>query len=737
MIPFRKLAWTLGVAAAAGLVPGDAAAASIAGRRPNIIFILTDDQGYGDMSCHGHPVLKTPHLDRLHDEGVRFTDFHVSPTCSPTRSALLTGRHEFKNGVTHTILERERLAPNATTLAQVLQSAGYATGIFGKWHLGDEPEYRPNRRGFDEMFIHGGGGLGQTYPGSCGDAPGNTYFDPVILHNERFVKTSGYCTDVFFAQSLNWIEGVKGRTPFFAYIACNAPHAPLQVRAEDEARYADKVANTNAARFLGMVANIDDNVGRLLARLREWNIERETLVIFMNDNGTDGGAFAGYNAGMRGKKGTAFLGGTRAASFWRWPGVLAPGDCPALTAHIDFFPTLAAIAGAKESGAIRAQVEGRSLVPLLENPAAPWPERTLFTHLGRWPRGADPATAKFQTCAVRTPQWHLVSPDGSTSPKWMLFNVAADPGEKEDLSTRHPDIIRQLAGEYDAWWQSVQAFLVNETARGPKVNPFKTLYWKQFGGGPRPEDLRLMDPEQNPATRSGGPRTAGPLPKSHETRDIEGWTVRVDERLLDPAHRSVGDRALKLLTARLVAIEVVVPSTALAKLRELPIQIDLTHGELQSMQYHPSAGWLTNHGYSAALEKWVHIPDARHFLSPFENHRQPSAVLHELAHAYHDQVLGFEEPRLEAAWKKFRDSGKYNSVVTSPGGRREHYGITNAREFFAEMTETYFGMNDFFPFVAGELRQEEPDIFDLLRSIWGPLPGREREPRIDANGRAP
>ena len=145
----------------------------ITGKRPNILFILTDDQGYGDISAHGNPVLKTPHLDKLRSEGVRFSDFHVSPTCSPTRSALMTGRHEFKNGVTHTILERERLTLNATTIAQVLQANGYSTGIFGKWHLGDEAEYQPNRRGFDEVFIHGGGGVGQIFPGSCGDAPGN------------------------------------------------------------------------------------------------------------------------------------------------------------------------------------------------------------------------------------------------------------------------------------------------------------------------------------------------------------------------------------------------------------------------------------------------------------------------------------------------------------------------------------------------------------------------------------
>src|SRR5262245_35034369 len=177
----------LSILAVLSLVPFPAAAA-LAQKRPNIIFILTDDQGYGDLSAHGNPILQTPHLDRLHHESVRFTDFHVSPTCSPTRSALLTGRHEFKNGVTHTILERERLTQTATTLAEVLQQDGYKTGIFGKWHLGDEPLYWPSRRGFDEMFIHGGGGIGQTFPGSCGDAPGNTYFDPMLLHNGRFVR---------------------------------------------------------------------------------------------------------------------------------------------------------------------------------------------------------------------------------------------------------------------------------------------------------------------------------------------------------------------------------------------------------------------------------------------------------------------------------------------------------------------------------------------------------------------
>ncbi len=474
---------------------------ALSARRPNIIFILTDDQGYGDMSCHGHPVLRTPHLDRLHREGARFTDFHVSPTCAPTRSALFTGRHEFRNGVTHTILERERLAPGAVTLAETLRSAGYTTGIFGKWHLGDEPAYRPDKRGFDEVFIHGGGGIGQTYPGSCGDAPGNTYFDPAILHNGRFVKASGYCTDVFFAQAISWMDRQRGTEPFFAYISLNAPHAPLQVRPEDEARYAGRFASTNAARFLGMVANIDDNVGRLLARLAEWEIERNTLVIFMNDNGTDGGVLADYNAGMRGKKGTAFLGGTRAASFWRWPGTLTPGDRTGLAAHIDLLPTLVEIVDAPDDPRRTAQIEGRSLLPMLKDPEAVWPGRTLFTHLGRWKYRESPETARYRMAAVRTARWHLVSATGGRHPVWMLFDVKADPGEKRDLAETNPYEVKELAARFDAWWESLPPYLVNENVEAPRMNPFKEEYWRQFGGSASEEDLRLMNPALNPATR--------------------------------------------------------------------------------------------------------------------------------------------------------------------------------------------------------------------------------------------
>lgn len=471
-------------------------AQSLAGKRPNILFLFTDDQGYGDVSAHGNPVLKTPTLDKLHREGVRFTDFQVSPTCSPTRSALMTGRHEFKNGVTHTILERERMTLHATTIAQVLQTAGYTTGIFGKWHLGDEAEYQPNRRGFDEVFIHGAGGIGQTYPGSCGDAPDNKYFDPAILHNGRFEKTKGYCTDVFYTQATKWIDAQRqAGKPFFAYVPTNAPHGPYIARPEDKALYEGKGLGPDTENFFGMIHNIDENIGRLLQKLDEWSIARDTLVIFMNDNGGTAGVKV-FNAGMRGQKGSAWVGGTRASSFWHWPGVLTPSDCRALTAHIDFFPTLAEIAGAKLPAALAPQVEGRSLVPLLENPGASWPDRHLFSHQGRWPKLADPNESKFSMASVRNTRWAMVSEKGGREASWQLFDLASDYGQKTDVIAQHPEVAKELGAAFDKWWSECLPLMVNEKATGPAINPFQELYYKQFGGAPTPQALEKMDPNR-------------------------------------------------------------------------------------------------------------------------------------------------------------------------------------------------------------------------------------------------
>jgi len=499
----RALTFCLTVFSLAQAVAQADTQTGLAGRRPNVILILTDDQGYGDLARNGNPVIKTPNIDRLYDEGVRLEDCHVSPTCAPTRCSIFTGRHEFKSGVTHTIYERERMSLKATTMAEVLKSAGYATGIFGKWHLGDEEPYQPQRRGFDEVFIHGAGGIGQSYPGSCGDAPGNTYFSPVILHNGVFEKTDGYCTDVFFNQAMKWIEDRKGQRPFFCYIPTNAPHQPHQVPEEYEEMYAGKLAAyfpagdakadkkgqnrdkagngfaaVEAAKFLGMITNIDDNVGRLMARLKEWGIERDTLVIFMNDNGGTAGCRI-FNAGMKGTKVTAHNGGTRAMSLWRWPGTLKPGPVRALTAHLDLFPTLAELAGATVSAETRARLEGFSLLPLLRDAAVPWhDDRMLFTHAGRWAPGTPPV--KFGPCSVRWRQY-LYFPKAD---KGELYDLQTDPGETKDIAAQNPDVVAKLAKAYDQWWDETLPCLVNEEAykTAPRINPFKELYWKQYQG---------------------------------------------------------------------------------------------------------------------------------------------------------------------------------------------------------------------------------------------------------------
>jgi arylsulfatase len=442
--------------------------------RPNIILVMTDDQGYGELACHGNPIIQTPNLDRFHKESVRFTDFHVSPTCSPTRSALMTGRHEFRSGVTHTINERERMSLKSTTLAQILKSAGYTTGIFGKWHLGDEAPYQPNRRGFDEVFIHGAGGIGQTYPGSCGDAPGNTYFDPAILHNGKFEKTKGFCTDVFFGKMLGWVdEKRKGKEPFFVYLTPNAPHAPYNAPEKYAKMYEGKGLSKDAIGYYGMITNIDDNMGILMQKLKDWDLEKNTVVLFLCDNGHPITGI--YNAGMRGAKVTPYQGGTRVPLFWRWPGVLKPGvDVTQLAGQIDLLPTLAEIAGARIPETLK--LDGRSLVPLLQDPKATWSDRYLFVHVGRWAKGKA-AESKYDKCAVRNGRFRFVN-------NKELYDLQSDPGEKKNVIEEHPEVVAAMRKAYDQWWSEVLPALENEDAVGPKVNPFKELYWKQFGGGP-------------------------------------------------------------------------------------------------------------------------------------------------------------------------------------------------------------------------------------------------------------
>ena len=459
--------------------------------KPNIIIVMPDDVGYGDNACLGNPIMRTPAVDAFKKESLLFTQFHVSPTCSPTRAALMSGRHEFKNGVTHTILERERLALSTFTLPQMLKTVGYTSGIFGKWHLGDEAAYRPESRGFDEVYIHGGGGIGQTYPGTCGDAPGNTNINPALWHNGTWVKTKGYCTDLFFHQAIQWMDQKRStKQPFFAYIPLNAAHGPHVLPQEYYQHYMGKPGvSADTAKFLGMVENVDTNFGKLLTKLKEWNIADHTLVIYL---GSDNGGTAGReicNAGMNGGKGSVAQGGTRVPVFFRWPagGIKANEETPALSAHLDIYPTLAEITGATLSDNVQKQIEGRSLFSLLKNPQAEWADRTLVHHVGRWAKG-EAANAKLKNSAIQNSRFTLVNDK-------ELFDLQADPGEKINVIAKHPEVVAKLRATYDQWWTDVQPLLINENVTDiPKINPLKELYWKQFGGEPSEAMLKQMDP---------------------------------------------------------------------------------------------------------------------------------------------------------------------------------------------------------------------------------------------------
>lgn len=479
----KKILLATLLASCVGLV--SAVSAPLKGSRPNIILVMTDDQGYGDLGCHGHPFLETPNIDKLYGQSTRFTNFHASPTCAPTRGALMAGKHPFKLGITHTILERERMALDASTIAEVLKETGYTTGIFGKWHLGDEAPYQPENRGFDEVFIHGAGGIGQNYKGTQGAVPGTGYFNPIIKHNGVFEQTEGYCTDVFFQQTLGWIQEKKDQDkPFFAYVSTNAPHGPYIVAEHYENLYEDKVKSKTVAAFLGMIVNIDENMGLLMKKLEEWDLADDTLLIFMTDNGTARGA-AIYNAGMKGSKASVHEGGSRVPLFMRWPGHLEAGmDMDRMTRHYDLFPTFAELAGAKLPKDL--DLDGRSLIPLLEYPKDswkdPWQDRYTFFHLGRWNKAGagekwgkgntDPDAAKHERFAVRSERWRLVGTEA-------LYDLFKDPGETTNVIKKHPETAEQMLKAYEQWWDEVRPFMINEDAPLDTGKPFIEQFEKQ------------------------------------------------------------------------------------------------------------------------------------------------------------------------------------------------------------------------------------------------------------------
>ena len=408
-------------------------------RRPNVVFVITDDQGYGDLGFTGNPIIKTPHLDKLAGESVWLEDFHVAPSCSPTRSSMLTGRWTNRTGVWHTFFARAMMYEDEVTIADHFQAAGYATGMFGKWHLGDHYPYRPQDRGFDEVYCLKGGATGVT-----ADYWDNDYFDDHHWHNEKVVKSKGYSTDVFFAQSRRFIkEQVTQEKPFFAWIAPTAAHKPWICPPKYSALYPDH--NENAAAFYGMISNIDENVGRLRAFLEELGVADNTLFIFTTDNGSVGPKT--FNAGMRGGKISPYEGGHRVPFALHWPagGYSKHVRVPELTHMVDVLPTLldvCAINPVKER-----PLDGRSFKQLLGgrgDASFDWESRVVVSDSQR-----IQVPRKWKDSSVMTGKWRLVK--GTE-----LYDLRSDPGQKNNIAREHPARVAALRSWYEKWWAELE-----------------------------------------------------------------------------------------------------------------------------------------------------------------------------------------------------------------------------------------------------------------------------------------
>jgi arylsulfatase A-like enzyme len=449
---------TLVLLAAASLAP--------AADRPNVLLVIVDDQGFGDLGAHGNPVVRTPNLDAFAKQSVWLKNFYVSPVCSPTRSSLLTGLYNYRTGIVDTSTGRSMMRSDVTTLPQLLAAAGYRTGLFGKWHLGDHYPLRPEDRGFQETLWHHGGGLAQPSD-PPGVDPKTAYFDPVLTKNGKETKTKGYCTDVFTDAAVEFITKGGAGKPFFAYVAYNAPHSPFQVPERFAAPYkkldltpkgfpqigqpweAKKLNTEDIANAYGMIENVDGNFARLLKALDEKKLADNTIVVFLTDNGPGG---IRWNAGLRNRKGTTYEGGIRVPCYVRWSQAakgLREIDTP--LAHIDVTPTLLEAVGVKADGPF----DGRSFLRMLTGGPGNWPGRTLFF---QWHRGDAPD--KFRAFAARGPRYKLVQaagvqPNMKWDPKYELFDVAADPFETKDLAAEKPAELAQLKREYEAWFADV------------------------------------------------------------------------------------------------------------------------------------------------------------------------------------------------------------------------------------------------------------------------------------------
>jgi arylsulfatase A-like enzyme len=409
--------------------------------RPNVLVVLVDDAGYGDFGCHGHPFLKTPHIDRLHAESVRFTDFHAAPMCSPTRAQLLTGCHGLRTGVTSVTAGRTFIRRGFPTIAEMFAAAGWRTGLFGKWHLGDNHPHRPMDRGFDEVVW--GRGWGFT------SAPefANTLIDGTLLRGIQEERFRGYITDVCFDEAMRFMQDSRQQDrPFLCLLPLHAAHAPHIVPSE----FSEPYAAGPAASFFGMLANLDANMGRLDRFLTGSGLRDDTIVVFLTDNGGTAGVKV-FNAGLRGHKTTYYEGGHRVPCFIRWPrgGFGMARDIDALTQVQDLAPTLLELCGIPRLSG--PGFDGISLEPLLRG-GGNLPDRTLVVQYGPGAGEKDTSGPKEHRAAVLWRQWRLVH--GTE-----LYDVVADRAQERDVAADHPQIVERLRADYAQWWTTVRDHL--------------------------------------------------------------------------------------------------------------------------------------------------------------------------------------------------------------------------------------------------------------------------------------
>ncbi len=491
--------------------------------KPNVIIMMTDDQGYGDLGMHGNPYLKTPNIESLAKEGIEMTQFLTYPNCASTRAGLLTGRYPYRTGVVGVTQVDHFMNASEVTLAEILRDNGYRTGIFGKWHLGDNHPMRPTDQGFEETLVHKSGGIGQA----AGPA-GNTYFDPILEHNNISKKFEGYCDDIFTDAALDFI-GNENKGPFFAYLATNLPHFPLEVPENRADPYRKMGLHKDNAKTYGMIANIDVNIGRVLTKLKELGIENNTIVIFLSDNGprqrrTKNDVYPGrWVANLRGTKTSVYEGGIRVPFFVRWPDKLSGGNKVSnMGTVLDIFPSVLDAAQITPPANIR--IDGTSLLPLWEGNSLKDSDREFIVqmHYG-------PTVFKYMHFAVRTQEYKLVSPHDfphglvhqptdhvleNVLQNLELYDIENDPSERINLADQHPDIVENLLTVYENWFDEVteerDAKGIQRIYLGSAAQPHVNLSRFDWGG---PRVISRFD--------YGGPRVI-------EDNQLGHWRVRTE-----------------------------------------------------------------------------------------------------------------------------------------------------------------------------------------------------------------